>query len=270
MAHRRSRRGGREPRPLKRSVGPFDTALWHSSGHEGLPIRQTMANESTFMLFCPPMPPLRLTDGVVTIGRHPECELNLRMDDVSRRHAQVSFEQGRWHVSDLGSTNGTFVNGQKVEGQRALSPGDHIEVGENAVTFCELGGTAAFPSRDLDARTVVFDRTADVGTDAELRGELREIPCAPLFQLLEMNRSSGRLDVQTKESAANVWFESGHPVHAISEKHAGFETLLALVGLREGRFVFAAGEMAPEKTIQASVTEVLMEACRLEDEQNRS
>jgi len=229
-----------------------------------------MANDPTFMLFCPPLPPLRLGQGTATIGRHPDCELNLRMDDVSRRHAEVRFEDGHYHVSDLGSTNGTFVNGEPVEGSRALSPGDRIEVGENAVTFCEIGGGAMFPSHDLDARTVIFDRPSEPAAEAELRGELREIPCAPLFQLLEMNRSTGRLDVQTPRSAATVWFESGHPVHAISDKHAGFDALLALVSLREGRFVFSAGEMAPEKTIQASVTEVLMEACRIEDEQGRA
>lgn len=235
-----------------------------------MPIRVPMASESTFMLFSPPMPPLRLATGMVSIGRHPDCELNLRMDDVSRRHAEVRFEGGRYHLQDLGSTNGTYVNGNRVDGSRALSPGDLIEIGENAITFCEIGGSAAFPSHDLDARTVIFDRPAPMAAEADLRGELREIPCAALFQLMEMNRSTGRLDVQTTRYAASVWFEIGHPVHALSEKHAGFEALLALVSLREGRFVFSAGEMAPEKTIQASVTEVLMEACRLEDEAGRS
>lgn len=229
-----------------------------------------MSDETTFMLFCPPMPPLRLQGGIAVIGRHPECELNLRMDDVSRRHAEVRFDDGTWQARDLGSTNGTFVNGEKVEGSQTLKPGDLIEVGENAVTFCEIQGGAAFPTQDLDARTVLFDRPADAApADAELRGELREIPCAALFQLMEMNRSTGRLGVQTSDNVASVWFESGHPVHALSEKRAGFETLIELVALREGRFVFTAGEMAPEKTVQASVTEVLMEACRIEDEMGR-
>ena len=227
------------------------------------------SDDSTFMLFCPPMPPLRLADATVCIGRHPDCELNLRMDDVSRRHAELRFESGQYVLHDLGSTNGTFVNGQKVEGGRVLAPGDHVEIGETSVTFCEIGGGTAFPSPDLDARTVLFDREAASPRDAELRGELREIPAAPLFQLMEMNRSTGRLDVRSGDVAASVWFESGHPVHAISEKNAGFDALVVLVGLREGQFVFSAGEMAPEKTVQASVTEVLMEACRLEDEAAR-
>jgi hypothetical protein len=229
-----------------------------------------MADESTFMLFSPPIQPLRLSEGAVAIGRHPDCELNLRMDDVSRRHAEVRFENGSYLVSDLGSTNGTFVNGERVEGSRVLQPGDRIEVGENSVTFCEIGGAAMLPQLDLDARTVIFDRPSEGVADAELRGELREIPCAALFQLLEMNRSTGRLDVRAPDKAASVWFESGHPVHALSEKHAGFDALLELVGLRDGRFIFSAGEMAPEKTIQASVTEVLMEACRIEDETRRA
>lgn len=221
------------------------------------------------MLFCPPMPPLRLDGTNVSIGRHPECQLNLRMDDVSRRHAELRFEDGRYTIQDLGSTNGTFVNGRLTQGSHVLSPGDHIEVGESSITFCEIGASARFPHPDLDARTVIFDRPSPAPKDAELRGELREIPAAALFQLMEMNRSTGRLDVEAPDNASSVWFESGHPVHALSEKNAGFDALIVLVGLRQGRFCFSAGEMAPEKTVQASVTEVLMEACRLEDEAGR-
>lgn len=224
------------------------------------------AGASTFMLFCPPMPPLRLDGSTVCIGRHPDCELNLRMDDVSRRHAELRFEGGRYAIRDLGSTNGTYVNGQLVSGSRRLVPGDHIEVGESSITFCEIGPATRFPQPDLDARTVLFERTAPAPEESELRGELREIPASALFQLLEMNRSTGRLDVKSTDNAASVWFESGHPVHALSEKNAGFDALISLVGLRSGPFRFSAGEMAPEKTVQASVTEVLMEACRLEDE----
>lgn len=227
------------------------------------------SNDSTFMLFCPPMPPLRLSEASVCIGRHPDCELNLRMDDVSRRHAEMRFQDGKYVLGDLGSTNGTFVGGEPVGEGRVLQPGDHIEVGETSITFCEIGGASAFPPPDLDARTVIFDRATEAPQEAELRGELHEIPAAALFQLMEMNRSTGRLDVQTSDNAASVWFESGHPVHALSEKNAGFDALVVLVGLREGRFCFTAGEMAPEKTVQASVTEVLMEACRLEDESSR-
>ena len=215
------------------------------------------------------MPPLRLSGTSVCIGRHPDCELNLRMDDVSRRHAELRFENGRYVLHDLGSTNGTFVGGESAGDGRVLSPGDQIEVGETKITFCEIGGASAFPQSDLDARTVLFDRAAPTPQEAEFRGELREIPAAALFQLMEMNRSTGRLDVQTSDNAASVWFESGQPVHALSEKNAGFDALVLLVGLREGQFCFNAGEMAPEKTVQASVTEVLMEACRIEDESNR-
>ena len=53
--------------------------------------------------------------GPFKIGRTEECEVCIKDDHVSRSHAEVLFEQGQWWVRDLNSTNGTFVNGQRVE-----------------------------------------------------------------------------------------------------------------------------------------------------------
>ena len=81
------------------------------------------------MLFCPPLPPLRLTiDEAVAIGRHSSCQLAIRREDISRRHAEVRYEEERFVIRDFGSTNGTYVNGSRLQGVHTLSPGDRIEV----------------------------------------------------------------------------------------------------------------------------------------------
>ena len=66
-------------------------------------------------------------DGSVDIGR----EATLAVDDeqASRRHARVAAQGDLAVVEDLGSTNGTYVNGQPIEGPRAVRPGDQIRVG---------------------------------------------------------------------------------------------------------------------------------------------
>jgi hypothetical protein len=63
-----------------------------------------------------------------------------------------------------------------------------------------------------------------------------------------------------------MWFENGSPVHAETEKNVGADAALALVNASEGEFSFESQEVAVEQTIQASITELLLEACRQEDE----
>ena len=68
-------------------------------------------------------------EAATTIGRAPECEL--RVDDTyaSQQHARIFGRNGSWYVEDLGSTNGTFVNEQRLAAPAMLTPGDRIRVG---------------------------------------------------------------------------------------------------------------------------------------------
>jgi hypothetical protein len=63
------------------------------------------------------------------VGRAPECEI--RVDDTyaSQQHARVFGRGGGWYVEDLGSTNGTFVNDQRLGAPAMVQPGDKIRVG---------------------------------------------------------------------------------------------------------------------------------------------
>jgi pSer/pThr/pTyr-binding forkhead associated (FHA) protein len=72
-----------------------------------------------------------------TIGRHGECDLLLDWDEqVSGLHAELRRSAGHWLVVDDGlSRNGTFVNGERVVGQRRLRDGDQLEVGKTLLIF---------------------------------------------------------------------------------------------------------------------------------------
>jgi len=63
------------------------------------------------------------------LGRHPSCDVVLSSMSVSRRHARLVFRDGRWVLQDLGSTNGTEVNGIDV-GRCELRPGDEVILGD--------------------------------------------------------------------------------------------------------------------------------------------
>ena len=228
-------------------------------------------SDRTAMLFCPPLPPLRLERShAVCIGRQPTCELPIRRDDVSRRHAELRFEDGAWRLHDLRSTNGTFVNGERVDTARPLAPGDRIEIGSSAITFCEIdartGAAARAGARD-DAMTIIQERAPE--PRQAFGGELAQIPPPALFQLLEMGSNSGLLEIDADSGRVRVWFAMGRPIHAESEKQLGFEAALFAVRATRGSFRFAPDAEPPQQTLATSVTELLLEACRLQDEEAR-
>jgi pSer/pThr/pTyr-binding forkhead associated (FHA) protein len=72
-------------------------------------------------------------DGSTTLGRGVECELRLDDTYVSQQHARIFDRGGNWYVEDLGSTNGTFINEQKLVAPAMLTPGDKIRVGTTIV-----------------------------------------------------------------------------------------------------------------------------------------
>ena len=73
----------------------------------------------------------RLTlEPVTVIGRHPRATIVLDDAFVSSEHAQLSWSDGRWWITDLDSTNGTIVNGRDVSVPTGLRFGDEIDIGE--------------------------------------------------------------------------------------------------------------------------------------------
>jgi predicted component of type VI protein secretion system len=72
---------------------------------------------------------LYFQDGACLVGRDPECQVQLGNRFVSRRHCLLSIRQQEATVRDLGSTNGTLVNGQRAEDEVHLLPGDTLQLG---------------------------------------------------------------------------------------------------------------------------------------------
>jgi pSer/pThr/pTyr-binding forkhead associated (FHA) protein len=224
-----------------------------------------MGLRPTAMLFLPPLPPLQLRGGEsVLLGRSRSCDLALRSPDASRRHAEIVPAADGWIVRDLDSTNGTFVNGQRVS-ERALRTGDRIEIGSDSITFCEVGveleGQGA--SAAGEAQTMMVERPVP---GESFQGSLAEIPPFAVLQILEMGRKTGCLHVESDHGAGRIWLAAGAPVHSETKLQRGFDAAVSLVHAASGRFRFESGAQAAERTIQASVTELLLEASRLLDE----
>jgi hypothetical protein len=75
-----------------------------------------------------------LSGSRLLIGRSRDCDITIDDPNVSRRHAEMRNEDGRWVVADLGSTNGVKVNGRRVE-RAALEPGDELVLGLARLRF---------------------------------------------------------------------------------------------------------------------------------------
>ncbi|MCK4341436.1 MAG: FHA domain-containing protein [Phycisphaerae bacterium] len=73
-----------------------------------------------------------MAEEVMTLGRRQDCHLRIPTRDVSRRHCELLIEKRGLVVKDLGSSNGTFVNGKRIA-ETELVPGDHLRIGP--VTF---------------------------------------------------------------------------------------------------------------------------------------
>src|SRR5829696_8690130 len=67
---------------------------------------------------------------LITLGRATECTIPIKDRYLSRRHAEIIFDSDAWIVRDLGSVNGTLLNGTKLIGSAPLHPGDRIMLGD--------------------------------------------------------------------------------------------------------------------------------------------
>src|SRR6059058_2583292 len=83
--------------------------------------------------------PFKLGDGVTTVGRHDDCQLRIKSSQVSRKHCELFEKKGLLLVKDLGSSNGTFVNGKRIQGQQVVEPGDELMIGGITLRVAKVG-----------------------------------------------------------------------------------------------------------------------------------
>ena len=95
--------------------------------------------------------------GDYVIGREPECEVHLEVELVSRRHAQLTVNFDHALIEDLGSSNGTFVNGQTVTEPTRLWPNQKIQIGAATIELRRIK-TVPPPDVSLAPQTVAVQR----------------------------------------------------------------------------------------------------------------
>lgn len=207
-------------------------------------------------------------------GRDDDCQVILDEDPVSRRHARILFADLKPQVLDLGSTNGTFLNGKQVH-RALLKNGDRIQIG-GSVFQVALGkdGAGHAPLSDAGIKQVQTliqkskgDSAGPSGQSSAISGDLFEIRLPSLLQVLESDRATGTLVIRHAGREGNLHIHQGMIRHATLGRARGVKALYRLMVLEEGSFEFFIPGRSPEyDTVEGDLQKHLLEAMRQKDE----
>ncbi len=111
------------------------TMVYSNAGRLAAPLEERTRSRAQTALLLHDGKRLVVGPAGVTLGRSRQCDVVLDDPNVSRRHAEIRPRGGSWVLSDLGSTNGSRINGRQVDAPEVVRPGDEIEVGATALRF---------------------------------------------------------------------------------------------------------------------------------------
>jgi hypothetical protein len=111
------------------------TMVYSSAGRVAEPLEERARTRTQTALLISGGKRLVVGPAGVTVGRSRQCDVTLDDPNVSRKHAEIRPRGGSWVLTDLGSTNGSRLNGRRLEGPEVLKPGDQIELGTSRIQF---------------------------------------------------------------------------------------------------------------------------------------
>lgn len=129
-----------------------------------------------------------LGDGVTLVGRHPDSAVQLSDNTVSGRHAQIAKEGNDFFLEDVGSRNGTAVNGKPISGRVKLTHNDRVAFGDAVARFHNppppvVGGAAALQTIDAVSFADRADDTATIANELQHRGRFGALDVNPQVKL---------------------------------------------------------------------------------------
>src|SRR5580704_11632582 len=206
----------------------------------------------------------------IVVGRSSELDMVLVEDMVSRKHAKIAMQSDQIWIEDLGSTNGTFVNGEKIKRAR-LKEGDRVLIGTSILKV--IAGDA--PRDQVDAKREL-ENVAHARRNSQQRtmsGSIEEVPLPDLLQLFGTSKKSGVLVIRTEDDVGRIHLKKGNIAYAIINDLDDVQPLKGLYRMltwQKGLFDLEPPEEREfSGEMNASVQEVLMDGMRQLDEFNR-
>jgi len=156
-----------------------------------------------------------LRQGETIVGRSPHCAVVINNRRISRQHCSLTLQDGVLYVSDLGSSNGTWVNGAPVTEATRLRAGDLLELGEERLEVLDAEPTHPREARDTQRDLPIYLRElGDADDDTEqttLTGS--HASSVALIESLVANGSGAKSPVQhfvKVKSAIETYLRAGH------------------------------------------------------------
>jgi len=211
-----------------------------------------------------------LTEGVpVVVGRSSELDMVLVEEMVSRRHARIELVRGSVLVEDLGSTNGTFVNGERVE-RAYLNEGDRLLIGTSIlklVSVEEPAGTKRPSIKGPFGKETTRQNLTGSLSGARMTGSLDEIPLPDLMQLFGTSKKTGTL-VLHGQREGHIHLHEGAIVHASIEgaSLAPSKAAFRLLSWSSGTFSLEPADPSVPESLHLTAQGYLMEGIRQIDE----
>jgi pSer/pThr/pTyr-binding forkhead associated (FHA) protein len=212
--------------------------------------------------------PLRSNREIV-VGRSAELDMVLVEDMVSRKHAKITTSERGVTIEDLGSTNGTFVNGEKVR-SCPLKDGDRILIGTSIIKLVAAAGESSTNITENEARSRLAVAGNKRAQTRSMSGNIEEIPLPDLLQLLSTSRKSGVVVLRSEMGVGKIYLRKGQ-IYFVSIDDS-FNTgprkaMFRLLGWAEGFFdLEPPDERAFLEEMQDSTEGLLMEGMRQLDE----
>jgi hypothetical protein len=210
-------------------------------------------------------------DGEIVIGRSSELDMVLVEDMVSRRHAKISVENGNIFLEDLGSTNGSFVNGEKIN-RTKLAEGDRILIGTSIIKVVASDGSASL--QDAKAKMDAAASSARPASAAStMTGSIAEVALPDLLQLFSASKKTGVLQITTESDVGSIYLEEGRVQFAVvngDESVPPEKAFYRVLVWDKGTFdLLPKVERTFPAQIQGSIEGLLMEGMRQLDEMRR-
>jgi len=209
----------------------------------------------------------------VVIGRSSELDMVLVEDMVSRKHAKIAVQGGKISIEDLGSTNGTFVNGEKVRTAR-LKEGDRILIGTSILKLVVAGAESsqlsdAAVKHNLEAAAQA--QAAKTKTSS-MSGKIEDIPLPDLLQLFHTSKKNGVLVVKGSHEG-RIYLRQGRVYYAVIDGRHELgpqKSFNRIITWEDGDFELRAAESEEFMVeLDQSTEGLLMDALRLMDEYKR-
>ncbi len=195
----------------------------------------------------------------IVVGRANAADLILVEGMVSRRHARFAMQSGQLCVNDLGSTNGTFVNGEKVRGEHALDEGDRVLIGTSILKVVRSRSPKGTRPPPPDPAQISDDQTS---SRHRATGDLQDVSVPELLETFSSNKRDAVLEVSSPAGEGVITIAGGKVEDCVVDRLPDAppkKALLRTLGFSKGTYAVRRYRKPTSRRLDEPVLELLVD-----------